>query len=217
MSDFKALLRLQAFKELPPAIGAHMSIPKVQVFVDGENLVMRYQALLEAGRKPRKGVVHIKDAFVWHPGLTTWSCMDIQRVTYYTSTTGDQTKLRELKTKIASTSFEFEHEFDHQIPKGSAQILPRVYHKPSKSRKTRNVDINIVIDMMRAAHTNSVELLLLYSGDGDYIPVIEECMRQGKIVWCCSFSSGLNPDLSSAVDLYEFLDETFFVKEKQNA
>lgn len=193
-----------------------MSIPKVQVFVDGENLVMRYQAMLEAGRKPRKEVIHVKDAFVWHPSLTTWSCMDIQRVTYYTSATGDQTKLRELKATIANTNFEFDHEFDNEIPKGVAQLLPRVYHKSSKSRKTRNVDINIVIDMMRAAHTNSVELLLLYSGDGDYIPVIEECMRQGKTVWCCSFSSGLNPDLFSAVDLHESLDDTFFLPAKQS-
>ncbi|MEB8486706.1 MULTISPECIES: NYN domain-containing protein [Acidithiobacillus] len=193
-----------------------MSIPKVQVFVDGENLVMRYQAMLAADRKPRQGVIHVKDAFVWHPSLTTWSCMDIQRVTYYTSATGDQTKLRELKATVANTDFESFHEFDNEIPRGVAQVLPRVYHKSSKSRKTRNVDINIVIDMMRAAHTNSVEILLLYSGDGDYIPVIEECMRQGKTVWCCSFSSGLNPDLFSAVDLYVSLDDIFFLPTKQS-
>lgn len=191
-----------------------MSIPKVQVFVDGENLTMRYQAMLAAGKKPKKNISHIQDTFLWHPGITTWSCMDIQRVTYYTSATGDHDKIQEVKSKISSTIFEFDHEFDHDVPKGSAQLLPKVYHKSSKSRKTRNVDINIVIDMMRAAHTNSVELLFLLSGDGDYIPVIEECMRQGKTVWCCSFSSGLHPSLPSSVDLYETLDDIFFTQVK---
>lgn len=140
--------------------------------------------------------------------------MDIQRVTYYTSATGDQKKIDEIRYRIGKTTFEFDHEFDNDIPKGSAQLVPRVYHKASKSRKTRNVDINIVIDMMRAAHTNSVELLMLLSGDGDYIPVIEECMRQGKTVWCCSFSSGLHPSLPSSVDLYETLDDILFLQHK---
>lgn len=193
-----------------------MSIPRVQVFVDGENLVMRYQAMIAAGAKPKKDVVHVPDSFVWHPGITTWSCMDIQRVTYYTSTTGDQVKLDDLRSKIASTNFEFDHEFDHDVPRGSAQLLPRVFHKTTKNLKTRNVDINIVVDMMRAAHTGSVELLLLLSGDGDYLPVIEECMRQGKTVWACSFSSGLNARLPVSVDLYETLDDVFFVQKKKS-
>jgi uncharacterized LabA/DUF88 family protein len=192
-----------------------MSIQKTQLFVDGENLVMRYQAMIADGRKPKKGVIHVPDSFVWHPGITTWSCMDIQRVNYYTSATGDQQRINELRSQIASTTFEYIHEFDNEVPQGSAQLLPKVFHKSSKSQKTRNVDINIVIDMMRAAHLGSVEMLLLLSGDGDYIPVIEECMRQGKTVWACSFSSGLNQLLPSSVDLYETLDDIFFDSRKK--
>lgn len=188
-----------------------MSIPRTFVFVDGENLVMRYQAMLAEGRKPRKGVVHIPDVFVWHPGITTWSCMDIQRVTYYTSSTGDQPKLKSLRSLIAATTFDFTHEYG-DVPDATGQLVPRVFHKQAKSRKTRNVDINIIIDMMRAGHTQSAECLVLLSGDGDYLPLVEECMRLGKPVWVCSFSSGLNTDLSTAVDLYETLDEIFFEK-----
>jgi hypothetical protein len=54
-----------------------MSIQKAFLFVDGENLVMRYQAMVQNGKRPKRGVVHIPDVFVWHPGITTWSCMDI--------------------------------------------------------------------------------------------------------------------------------------------
>ena len=186
-----------------------MSIPKTFVFVDGENLVMRYQAMVKDGWKPQKDVVHLQDVFVWHPGITTWCCMDIQRVLYYTSATGDQDKINSIKAQIASTSFSFTHEYG-DVPDASAQLVPRVFHKRSKSQKTRNVDINIIIDMMRAAHVGSAETLFLLSGDGDYLPLIEECMRLGKPVWVNSFSSGLNEEIRSSVDIYETLDDVFF-------
>lgn len=187
-----------------------MSVPKTFVFVDGENLVMRYQAMLESGHKPKKGIVHIPDVFVWHPGITTWSVMDIQRCTYYTSAAGDAPRLKEIRSRIAATTFDYTHEYSNNVPAGTGQLVPRIFHKESKSRKTRNVDINIVIDMVRAAHLGSAELLLLLSGDGDYLPLVDECMRLGKPTWVCSFSSGLHDGLPCAVDLYETLDDVFF-------
>lgn len=188
-----------------------MPVSKAYVFVDGENLVMRYQAMVAGGRKPKKGVAHIPDTFVWHAGVTTWSCMDIQRVSYYTSATGDQKRISEIRTQIAGTEYKFSHDTDPDTPEGSMQLVPRIFHKSSKSRKTRNVDINIVIDVMRAAHLPSAEMLLLLSGDGDYLPLVQEAMRLGKQVWVCSFSSGLNSELATSVDLYETLDDIFFM------
>jgi uncharacterized LabA/DUF88 family protein len=187
-----------------------MSVPKTFIFVDGENLVMRYQAMVQAGSKPKKGVIHIQDVFVWHPGVTTWSCFDVQRVTYYTSATGDQKKITDLRSKIASVTFKYSHEVDTDVPEGEAQLVPRIFHKNSRSQKTRNVDISIVIDMMRASYLQNAELLLLVSGDGDYLPLVEEAMRLGKPVWVNAFSSGLNESLKSSVDLFESLDGIFF-------
>jgi uncharacterized LabA/DUF88 family protein len=189
-----------------------MAIPRTFVFADGENLVMRYQAMLAAGATPKKGVIHVSDVFVWAPGLTTWSCMDIQRVTYYTSASGDQVLLKELRSKIAGTTYKYAYDPDTTVPDGQAQLVPRIYHKDSRSRKTRNVDINIVIDVMRASHLNNVDLLVLLSGDGDYIPMVEEAMRLGKAVWVAAFSSGLNEALSCSVDLFETLDDIFFTR-----
>lgn len=191
-----------------------MTVPKTYVFVDGENLVMRYQAMVEEGWKPKKDVAHILDTFVWHPRVTKWSCMDIQRVSYYTSATGDQKRLAEIRTQIAKTTYEFSHDTDPDTPEGSMQLVPRIFHKSSKSRKTRNVDINIVIDVMRAAHLSTAEMLLILSGDGDYLPLVQEAMRLGKQVWVCSFSSGLNSELATSVDLHETLDDIFFSPKK---
>lgn len=48
-----------------------------------------------------------------------------------------------------------------------------------------------------------------FSADGDYLPLIQEIMRQGKQVNLGAFSSGLNPQLPVAVDNFYDLDEIF--------
>lgn len=187
-----------------------MAIQRTFVFVDGENLVMRYQAMVAAGATPKKDVVHVPDVFVWHPEVTTWSCMDIARVTYYTSTTGDQKRVSELKSQIADITFNYNYDPNDDVQPGMAQLVPKIFHKSSKSQKTRNVDINITIDVMRAAHLANADLLYILSGDGDYLPLIEEVGRHGKEVWLSAFSSGLNEQLRSSVDLFHGLDNFFF-------
>ena len=190
-----------------------MSIPRTYVFVDGENLVMRYQAMVADGFKPRKGVVHVPDVFVWHPGITTWDCVNIARAYYYTSATGDSQRIVELRKKIAGTLYSFSFERStFPVADGEAQLVPRIFHKSSQSRKTRNVDINIVIDVMRAGHLDNIDLIYLVSGDGDYMPLIEEVMRLGKEVNLSAFSSGLNEALVSSVDDFYSLDDVFFLR-----
>jgi hypothetical protein len=63
---------------------------KVLAFVDGENLALRYQASLAAGRAARTNASHVPDSFVWSPRVTRWSGMDLLRVQYYTSVVGDE-------------------------------------------------------------------------------------------------------------------------------
>jgi len=116
-----------------------MALVKSIIFVDGENLTFRYQALLKEGRKPRSGVVHRADVFVWspyigRPGIDT----DIIRINYYTSMVGDEDAVTALKELIATQRF---HGFQDYY--GPCQLHPRVYKKPQKSTKSRLVDINI--------------------------------------------------------------------------
>lgn len=42
-----------------------MIINEALIFVDGENLFLRYQEMLKAGRKPAPGNVHVQDCFIW--------------------------------------------------------------------------------------------------------------------------------------------------------
>jgi uncharacterized LabA/DUF88 family protein len=85
-----------------------------------------------------------------------------------------------------------------------------VFKKPARRQKTRNVNIQIVIDMVRFAFTDEVERVYLASGDGDYLPLIAEVMRKGKQVEILAFSSGLNSAVPYSVDRFFSLDNVFF-------
>lgn len=184
-----------------------MSIPKTIVFIDGENLVFRYQAMVAEGRKPSPKIVHIPDVFVWHPGITDWCYMNIIRVYFYTSVVGDDQRLSGIKKQIADTHYSFEFAKNDF---GTAQIVPMVFKKLSNTRKSRQVDINIAIDMMRFAYQQSIDLLYLVSGDGDYLPLISEVMHNGKELYVAALSSGLKSELRDSVDDFHDLDNVLF-------
>lgn len=78
-----------------------MTIPRSIAFADGENLVMRFQAMVEAGAIPKEDVVHQRDCFVWHEAVTRLSMFDFIRVNYYNSTTGDVPRVEALKDQIS--------------------------------------------------------------------------------------------------------------------
>jgi uncharacterized LabA/DUF88 family protein len=177
------------------------------LFIDGENLVFRYQDAVKAGRVPNEGVVHEPDCFVWHPSLTSISVLHLIRVCYYTSVVGDDPKVEQVKQKLASIMYQCD-----STPEMSktGQIVPMVFKKLQKSTKTRVVDIHLIIDVLRFAHSNAVDLIYLASGDLDYMPLIQEVMRQGKQVYVGGFSSGLAKPLTYSCDEFFDLDQFFF-------
>jgi uncharacterized protein (TIGR00288 family) len=88
-----------------------------------------------------------------------------------------------------------------------------VFKKLRSSQKTRNVDINLTIDVMRFAYSDAVDTIHLVSGDGDYLPLIQDVMRRGKEVVVSALSSGLNPKLVDTPDLFISLDSYFFINQ----
>ncbi len=183
-----------------------MALVKSILFVDGENLAMRYQALVESGRQPKPSVIHIPDVFVWQHALGSAVInTDVLRVNYYTSMVGDDDAVAATKDLISAQRY-----FGHGDYYGQCQLYPRVYKKPKKSTKSRLVDINITIDVMRHAYTNAVDVVYLFSGDGDFIHLIEEVARSGKKICVSAFSSGLEPRLRAVADRFTLLDEYYF-------
>ena len=62
--------------------------------VDGENLVRRFEAMLNDGWVPLNGVSHVPGAFVWRMPTTGMVPVrhfaDVLRVSYFTSVIGDE-------------------------------------------------------------------------------------------------------------------------------
>ena len=79
------------------------------------------------------------------------------------------------------------------------------------TKKTKLVDITLAIDALRHTHSNHVDRIVLYSGDGDYVPLVKEIMRAGKQVVVGALSSGLNPEMRLVADQFIDLDEWFFL------
>lgn len=181
-------------------------VKKVVAFADGENLVFRYQEMVDAGRAARPTVIHVRDSFVWAPRITLWSDMDLIRVSYYTSIVGTDQTVTDVAHRISETRYRCRASGQE----GIAQLIPRVHKKPAASRKTKVVDVDITMDVMRAALEMPVDAILLLSGDGDYLPLVREITRTtSKQVYVAAFSSGLAEGLRDSVEAFVDLDPLF--------
>lgn len=177
------------------------------IFVDGENLVCRYQAMVQAGWQPRDNIdCHIPDVVVWHHSFSHCVRMEeVIRATYYTYVVGDEPRVRQIKETIRELSFRA-----HRNTTLPTKLTPRVFKKQKKSAKGKGVDIAMVVDVLTHVHRDNIDSVLLLTGDGDYLPLIEEIQRSGKQCYVSAFSDGLHPDLPLIADRFYCLDGTTF-------
>ncbi len=177
---------------------------RIMVFVDGENLVFRYQNMLKRGHVPREDIVHEPDVFVWHNSFTHLALQhEILRVTYYTYATGDDERITAIRSQIRKLTFS-----KHMASLLPNSVTPCVFKKGAKNKSGKGVDIQMSVDILSHVYRGNVDSILLLSGDGDYGPLIDEALRGGVQVYLSAFSDGLNPTLRDRVDqLYE-LDGT---------
>lgn len=184
---------------------------KLIAFADGENLVLRYQDMIKDGRIPKNDVVHIPNLVVWHPDITEQYYSDIARVSFYQTIVGDQGHLDAAREQVSQISYTYT-ENEPKKAGGSGNLRPSLFKKEKRSAKTKSVDINLTVDMLRHANNGAFDVLFLLSGDGDYLPLVEEIARTGKQIWLAAFSKGLNKNLRFAADEFINLDDIFFEK-----
>ncbi|WP_379978074.1 NYN domain-containing protein [Dokdonia ponticola] len=70
--------------------------------------------------------------------------------------------------------------------------------------------IKMTVDILSHLYNDNFDTLYLVAGDGDYLPLIKEVIRRGKLVYLAFFSRGLNKELLNHVDKYICLDEVYF-------
>ena len=186
----------------------------MMAFVDGENLLYRFQDMKASGMVPdnSRRICHVPDSYVWHDMSIRGYFHEIVRVAYYTTIYGDGPKLERVAEEVKKLHFDTQNQGCHP---GGGFLFPRVFKKSTKEAKSKAVDINITVDVLTHVHQDSIDAVYLVTGDGDYLPLIHEVMHAGKQVYLAALSKGLNPNLRTAVDSFQNLDLLYFPPEKQ--
>lgn len=183
---------------------------RMMVFVDGENLVCRYQAMLGEARVPDDRVVHEEDTLVWLPHSVRCDANVVVRATYYTYCTGADERVVAVNKQLKSCKFRQYGVPGVHLGPMIENLTPAVFWKPSRKAKRKGVDIQMTVDILSNVHLDNLDVVFLMSGDGDYKPVIKEVQRHGKHVYVAAFSSGLDKDLPLIADKFIDLDRLFF-------
>jgi uncharacterized LabA/DUF88 family protein len=178
------------------------------MFVDGENLTIRAQEWArDKNIQLQEGLYYKRDVLVWMPGVEAKTrplhhdgLEELQylgqRSYYYTSATGNDEKLRSIRETLWYLEFQ-----------------PEVFKKAKGyNRKTKAVDIALATGLLGNAYRDNYDAAVLVAGDGDYVPLVEEAKRLGKVVHVTFFGEkeyGLSPDLRLASDRFWDLEEVF--------
>ena len=186
--------------------GIKQQLRRLMVFVDGENMVFNYQSTLKDNdRTAAIGVIHNENTYVWHPHSFDFSGYEVIRVIYYTFCVGDDTKVEEVKSQIKKLSYVKDQ--NSVLP---TYLRPSVFKKSKQGKKTKGVDIQMTVDILSNVFYDNVDTVLLVTGDGDFLPIVNEIIRTGKQVILASFEKGLNKSLLNHIDDYIQLDKTYF-------
>jgi len=182
------------------------AMPSAMLFADGENLVARYQALLKSGREPFTDgnncrVHHQPDVFVWRDDFWV-EHGNVRRATYYTSCIGDDNIRAEVQENI--------RRFNLRQRDSWTALTAYVVRRSKNTGRSKGVDIKLTTDFLTHAFNRNMDTAFLMSGDGDFVPMVEEAKRYGVRVIVYAFTSGLSRDLKLASDYFYSLDDVFF-------
>jgi hypothetical protein len=173
------------------------------LFVDGENLTARAQTVAtKRGVQFETGPNFERDAFIWfrscnprrslyRPAAGAGLDDHAVRAYYYTSTTGGDVAEERVRRALWEMHF-----------------APVVFKKP-KGARSKGVDITLTKDMLSHAFHGHYDVAVLCTCDGDYVPVVQEVQRLGKIVHLAALTSGLSEKLKVACDDFFDLDPRF--------
>jgi uncharacterized LabA/DUF88 family protein len=166
---------------------------RMMVFVDGENLAIRYGNMLKD--RGLQAPLHRND-FLYIPNVAVWTYLLFQtgvnieeewiiRTYFYTAIQGDQPKIAEIGKQLKHAGVE----------------APRVFRR-DKNRGSKQVDISLATDMLRHAAHKHYDIAVLIAGDEDYVPLVEAVQGEGARVHVWFLPDGLSPALQHSADLY---------------
>jgi hypothetical protein len=168
------------------------------VFVDGENLAIRYGALLKEHHQELAAHVRYEpNVFVWSVGLNNICVRQrVVRKHYYTCAQGDADRLDTLHDSLRDAGIE----------------APYVFKK-DKRKGSKRVDIQLAVDMLTQATRQSYQTAVLVAGDEDYLPLVQAVKDEGRLVVLWAVKGGLSTSLRRAADHYADIGEVLFASE----
>lgn len=173
------------------------------LFVDGENFTIRAQKLAQPDQPLVEGRYYKRDCYVWYPDWAATGRLKYEpevdlrqhalRAYYYTSLVGDDLAIADVRRRLWELGF-----------------TPEVFKRGADQQKSKGVDIALCKDVLSHAFQDHYDAAVLIAGDGDYVPLVEEVKRLGKLVYVWFFAQeGLNPALRLAADRFFDLSEGF--------
>ena len=166
---------------------------RIMMFVDGENLAIRYKAELE-GAESGGHVIHVPDVLVWSKFASRLSDNQVWvRRYYYTSARGDAHAREQYEEQLREVGIE----------------APRVFPRRAVGRSKR-VDITLATEMLTHAHRGNFDIAVLVAGDEDYVPLVEAVKAEGRRVAVWFVNSGLSPALRKSADHFFDLRPVLF-------
>lgn len=106
-----------------------------------------------------------------------------------------------IRSEFTSKEIDF---FEALINQGIRLRIKELQIYPDGSKKA-DWDIGIAIDVIR--FSNLVDVIILVTGDGDFLPLVEYVQNQGKLVEIAGFSKTTSMKLKETADFYYDLDE----------
>lgn len=164
------------------------------IFVDGENLAIRYAEMMRtSGAEKRPDISFERNVFVWSPAILheipSGGTPAIMRKYYYTAVQGDAPKVEDIEIRLKEIGME----------------TPRVFKK-EKGKGSKRVDITLTTDMLLHATRKHYDVAVLVAGDEDYVPLVRAVQGEGARVYTWFLSSGMSPALKKASDHHVNLD-----------
>lgn len=193
---------------------------RVMLFFDGKNFYKGFLSLIQS-------IGDGRHYYIDFPRLARWIVQQAQgtdfRGAYYYTAVGGAPDMDETTRGLESflKTLELETGF-YVIRLERKEKLIRCYSCGNDIRlyQEKEVDTQMVADMLQLAAVNAFDIMVLFSGDADFAPAVEAVRRLGKIVYVATWGRhGLSSRLRSSafghLDLQEGL-EVFLKDEEGN-
>ena len=147
-----------------------------------------------------------------------YASLDAEREIDYPALLAHTTKGRELVRAYAYTGLDPENEaqkkFHRFLGESGYRVVAKEVRRFKDGAMKANLDIELVVDLMRLAPR--LDVAVIVAGDGDYAPAIRALMDMGVRVEVICFRRNTSKDLLDVADSFEEISEIATVKGRSN-